>query len=69
MPGEMDGLELARITRLRWPEIDVILTSGFPGSQVGQTQTGAGGERLLGKPYRKDELARALREAIDRSRD
>lgn len=28
MPGAIDGLELARIVRARWPEIAVLVTSG-----------------------------------------
>ena len=49
----------------RWPRIKVLLMSGFPGDH------GAGGDadlravRLLAKPHRKAELARALRELLD----
>jgi PAS domain S-box-containing protein len=69
MPGEMDGLELARIARSLWPEMGVILTSGFPGSHAGADGDIVRSMRLLSKPYRKDELARALREAIEKPGD
>jgi signal transduction histidine kinase/CheY-like chemotaxis protein len=63
MPGGMDGRQLAEIVRRRWPHIKVLLTSGFPGSVV---STEKAGPPLLNKPYRKDELARALREVLER---
>ena len=64
MPGGMDGRQLAEIARRRWPHLKVLLASGFPGSLV----AGRGGAtlpRLLSKPYRKEQLARALRDAIE----
>jgi CheY-like chemotaxis protein len=65
MPGEIDGLELARISLLRWPSIRIVLTSGFPGTNIyGKLGTVAAAQ-LLTKPYHREELARALREALD----
>ena len=68
MPGDMDGLELARIAVSLWPKMAVILTSGFPGAHLSEQGGGARSTRLLSKPYRKDELAHALRDAIDGAR-
>ena len=69
LPGETDGVELAaRATRLR-PGLQVLLTSGFPdmrGTGKGESVL-ASGYRLLNKPYRLDELANAVREALDES--
>jgi CheY-like chemotaxis protein len=66
MPGGMDGFELADRVKSRWSSIRVLLTSGFSGDQVsrrsGELRTSA---RLLGKPYDLEELARAVREALD----
>jgi PAS domain S-box-containing protein len=66
MPGELDGLSLAQHVARFWPSVKVVLTSGFPETKLG----GPFGEparavRLLIKPYRKDELARAIRETLD----
>ncbi len=65
MPGSMDGRDLARVAVRCRPSLKVLLTSGFPDARL----AGAGGptshSRLLSKPYRKDELQRAVREAID----
>ncbi len=66
MPAGMDGFELADRVNARWPSVKVLLTSGFSGDQVsrrtGNIRTAA---RLLGKPYNLEELARAVREALD----
>lgn len=67
MPGEIDGLELAaRATRL-WPQLTVLLTSGFPDmrSSGRQRDAFACSYRMLNKPYRHDELAKAVRELLD----
>jgi PAS domain S-box-containing protein len=66
MPGGMDGYGLARAVRSRWPGIKVVLTSGFPETRInGQLATTAPSAGLLSKPYRRDDLAHALRNALD----
>ncbi len=66
MPGEVDGFALAQQVVARWPGVKVLLTSGFPEAKLND-QLGALGPsaRLLSKPYRKDELARTLRDILD----
>ena len=66
MPGGLDGVELARLARERSPSLKVLLTSGFPDVRTGQTLAFAESLRLLSKPYSRDELAHALREALVR---
>jgi DNA-binding response OmpR family regulator len=34
LPGAMDGLDLAREARVRWPHLAVVLTSGNPGDRL-----------------------------------
>jgi signal transduction histidine kinase len=65
MPGEIDGLELAEAARRLNPELKVLMMSGFPGSAFNGGKGLPGGLRLLSKPYRKDELARAVREVLE----
>jgi PAS domain S-box-containing protein len=67
MPGEMDGRDLARVAVLRRPLLRTLLTSGFPDARWGGSTSRTGG-RLLSKPYRKEELRRAVREALDEPR-
>ncbi len=64
MPGGMTGTELAREAAGRWPAVRVLLTSGFTDAGITQNGSEPLAARLLTKPYRKDELAAALRRAL-----
>jgi len=65
MPGGVNGIELARLARQRWPALKVVLTSGFPQARVEGAGPLPDGLKLLSKPYHKDELAAAVRAALD----
>ena len=67
MPGGISGFELARTATTRWPRLKVLLTSGFPEAKMHNRGETAAGVRLLSKPYRRDDLARALRESLEGS--
>ncbi|HEX9464552.1 MAG TPA: response regulator [Alphaproteobacteria bacterium] len=63
MPNGMPGDELARRASAVCPGMKVLLTSGYPRAP---RQGNSGGDMaLLRKPYRQDELARAIRETLD----
>jgi CheY-like chemotaxis protein len=64
LPGEMDGCALAREVVSRCPDSKVLLTSGFPGARLTDMQTLGTSVRLLSKPYRKEDLARTVREVL-----
>ncbi len=67
MPGGTDGRELARRARQRWPSLKVVFTSGFSEARLnGNASPPLSCTPLLNKPYRKEELASAAREALDR---
>jgi len=63
MPGKADGLDLASTARERWPGMKILLTSGFPNNDeaLNMRNLGIG---LLSKPYQREELARAIRNAL-----
>src|SRR5690606_26411977 len=63
MPGGMSGVDLAREIRSRAPGMPVLLTSGYADAARGPAA--AEGVQVLAKPYGLEELAVALREAID----
>jgi PAS domain S-box-containing protein len=67
MPGAMDGRDLARVAAVRRPLLRTLLTSGFPDARWSGATPRTGG-RLLSKPYRKEELRRAIREVLDEAR-
>jgi CheY-like chemotaxis protein len=63
MPGELDGVGLARWFRAHRPNVPVLLTSGYDGKGF------LGGElghevRLLQKPYTQDQVLRHIRRLL-----
>ncbi len=61
MPGEIDGLDLARRIKQQYPDIAVLLTSGYAKAW----HTLEAGMPIVRKPYQLQTLARAIREALD----
>ncbi|WP_162300720.1 response regulator [Alkalilacustris brevis] len=61
MPGEMNGLELARAVRALRPDIAVLCTSGYAGSVLDDVTGEAADFGFVRKPYRRAELLRHLR--------
>ncbi|HEY2051370.1 MAG TPA: response regulator [Caulobacteraceae bacterium] len=62
MPGGMNGVELAREIRRRRKDLPVLLTTAY--AEAARDDALGGGVRVLGKPFRLDELAAALDTAI-----
>jgi CheY-like chemotaxis protein len=64
MPDQMNGIDLARAARRHKPELKVLLTSGYAGFD---TSSGPSATEfpVLPKPYRRAELARRVRAALD----
>jgi CheY-like chemotaxis protein len=48
LPGVMDGVDLAREVKLRWPHLTVILTSGDPGERLNHLPPGV---QYMPKPW------------------
>lgn len=65
MPGGWNGHSLAKHAIANWPRLKVLLTSGFPEAKMNGSEEEPIKLRLLTKPYRKDELARTLREILN----
>ena len=64
MPGKLGGGEVAaRATRLD-PRLRVLFTSGYTQDQVVAQQRLSGQAQFLSKPYRRAELAQAIRQAL-----
>ena len=61
MPGGISGIELARKVRDRFPELPILLTTGYS-EQV----SGSHGFPVLQKPYEMDMLAGALEKLLKR---
>jgi PAS domain S-box-containing protein len=65
LPGDMDGCALAREVISRSPQSKVLLTSGFPGARLTDMKGLGTSVRLLSKPYRRDDLARTVRDVLN----
>jgi PAS domain S-box-containing protein len=61
MPGEFDGMALARRVKHEYPDVAVLLTSGYAKA----ANTREAGFPIVRKPYQLPTLARAIREALD----
>jgi CheY-like chemotaxis protein len=64
MPGGMTGYELADELRQAEPGLKVLLTSGYTELAASTNHSGRS-DPLLSKPYRKQDLGRAVRAALD----
>ena len=66
MPGKMNGRQLADEMARRRPPLKVLFTSGYTENAIIHHGRLDRGVLLLAKPYRKLDLARMLRRALDR---
>jgi signal transduction histidine kinase len=64
MPGEMTGYDVAEWVHSMKPEVKVLMTSGYSDMPLAVSEA-ARKIKVLGKPYTREQLARALREAFD----
>ncbi|MEW6763267.1 MAG: PAS domain S-box protein [Pseudomonadota bacterium] len=61
MPNGPNGVELAEFTRENYPNIKVMLASGYPQPALKLDQSRLGDYTFVSKPYRLSDLARSLR--------
>ncbi|WP_298722236.1 response regulator [uncultured Ferrovibrio sp.] len=66
MPGSMSGIDLARAVAQRYPELKILVSSGFPGAAVAESMGLPAGAQFLNKPYRYRELAAKIREVLEK---
>jgi two-component system NtrC family sensor kinase len=59
MPGEMNGIELAKTVRKSHPTLPIVLTTGYYNSVEG-----IDGFPILKKPYDLEALAQTLKQAL-----
>jgi PAS domain S-box-containing protein len=65
MPGKMNGRQLADELLKARPDLKVVYTSGYTENAIIHHGRLDSGVLLLAKPYRKSDLARILRKALD----
>lgn len=64
MPGKMDGYGLAEWFRSNYPQVPVLLTSGFSGGR-GQSAASIPGGGFIEKPYSQNQVARRIAALLD----
>jgi PAS domain S-box-containing protein len=61
MPNGVNGIELATFTRENYPDVKIILASGYPLPALKLDPAELNDFAFVGKPYRLSDLARVLR--------
>lgn len=59
-PGQIDGIDLARLVKTHWPHVEVLVTSGRPVSKAVLPD----GVRFTSKPWSRKEVLELARTAI-----
>ena len=68
LPGGTNGRQLAEAAKARWPDLRVLLTTGYADRATGLDGPVDPGVDLIGKPFTLNEIARKLREVLDARR-
>ncbi len=64
MPGRLGGREMAQEMRRRWPHLPVVFMSGYTEDATSRDGKIPSDMRLLNKPFRRQELASFVRDAL-----
>ena len=65
MPGGINGYELAEQATRQYPELKVLLTSGYTEKSVAHNGQARFNANLLSKPYSQAELIQQVRALLD----
>jgi CheY-like chemotaxis protein len=63
MPGKLDGFDLARLVGERWPDVKIVLASGYS-PKIEAAQELCTGPNFFNKPYRVSDIETRLRELM-----
>ncbi|MDP3287594.1 MAG: response regulator, partial [Methyloversatilis sp.] len=66
MPG-MDGLDLLRRAREAWPDMEVLVVTGFATTESAVEAMRTGAFYYISKPFRLGEVRKLVREAADKA--
>jgi DNA-binding NtrC family response regulator len=61
-----DGLFLMREIKKHWPDIPIIVMSGYPTPQTIADVLKLGATQFIPKPFRPDELTKSVRQVLER---
>lgn len=66
MAGGMSGYQLAERVHALRPELEILFTTGYDSPSTSHPPDKVPADKVLHKPYRRHELANAIRKALDR---
>ncbi|PCI51227.1 MAG: hypothetical protein COB49_02555 [Alphaproteobacteria bacterium] len=66
MTGSLNGFDFAETATRIYPELQILLTSGFTGNMQTTEETGKWEEKIIVKPYRNVDLANRIRQTLDK---
>ncbi|HEB88094.1 MAG TPA: response regulator [Deltaproteobacteria bacterium] len=61
---EMHGIEVGEVLRNQWPELRILLMTGFPTTDLEAEATRVGIDGFLEKPFSLEDLSAAIRRAL-----
>ena len=65
---EMHGIEVGEVLRERWPELRILLMTGFPTADLEAEAARVGIDGVLEKPFGLEDLAFAIEAALESRR-
>lgn len=65
MPGGMNGVVLAREVRARYPDMKILLTTGYTENAIERTNADGKQFEVISKPYLPNVLAAKIRQVLD----
>ena len=67
MPN-LDGMEVLKIIKDRWPESEVVVITGYPTIEAAKEAVRLGAQNYIAKPVGPNEVIKAASDAINRKR-
>jgi DNA-binding response OmpR family regulator len=61
---KMDGMELIRRLKIKWPRIPIVVMSGYDTRETVAEADQLGADRFIPKPFTPDELLKSIRQAL-----
>jgi DNA-binding NtrC family response regulator len=67
MMPQVNGLELLEIIKERWPDLGVVMVTGYPSIETAVEATRRGAFDYVAKPFTPDELREKVDEALEKT--
>lgn len=67
LPGALDGIAMAAVIQQRWPQIELLITSGHKQHHLDQLELVTLYGRFVPKPYPPEAISRRIHEIVDRA--